>query len=411
MNVIEIVDVTVYSFDSEHIQGCSIDLPSRGIYKDTCTVAIEGWVLGRRKPVALVEVLHEDVPIQTVPVRDPRPDVAANYSTAPRAEQCGFWIPVGVISIAPKFELHLVALLEDGNRVSLGVIRGEHRVWDKLETGTQHEESPVIIYGAPRSGTTYLTQILNKHPEIFISNEVRLFAWVHQSLNALTLYRELILNHRDQFIDHLYSEYPLLIRKFYRNLDPQARIWGDKNPHYASSENRQGLHTIAALFPRARFINIIRDGRDVVTSLMRKQDLSGRPWAEFEAAHNIWTSHVDIGREFGKTRAPSQYYELRYEDLIRDDISAAQDLLNFLKVEVHPDVIDFCRVQLKKRTPLGEPSRELDDVEKSYWSSTLTLSQQWRSLELLGKHLVQYGFETESSLISIKRRLGKQLSS
>jgi len=30
---------------------------------------------------------------------------------------------------------------------------------------------PIIVYGAPRSGTTYLEQILNAHPAIFISHE------------------------------------------------------------------------------------------------------------------------------------------------------------------------------------------------------------------------------------------------
>ena len=30
---------------------------------------------------------------------------------------------------------------------------------------------PIVVYGAARSGTTYLVQILNRHPEVFVSDD------------------------------------------------------------------------------------------------------------------------------------------------------------------------------------------------------------------------------------------------
>src|SRR5262245_51327649 len=122
------------------------------------------------------------------------------------------------------------------------------------------EQSPIIIYGAPRSGTTYLCEILNHHPDVFISGESRVFLWVQASLNNLTQRSELLWYGRKVFVEHLRKQYPELIRGFYQELSPGAKYWGDKYPHYAAPVHRGCLETIRALFPSAKFIHIIRDG-------------------------------------------------------------------------------------------------------------------------------------------------------
>src|SRR5215211_3395266 len=119
---------------------------------------------------------------------------------------------------------------------------------DKLES------DPVIVYGAPRSGTTYLTTLLNSHPEVFVSNEIRLFAWLHQTINVVPLDVRNVMNSRSEFVNHLRVAFPELVREFYRKMHPGARYWGDKNPHYAAPRNQGCLDTIAELFPGSRFI-------------------------------------------------------------------------------------------------------------------------------------------------------------
>jgi hypothetical protein len=264
------------------------------------------------------------------------------------------------------------------------------------------EESPIIVFGAPRSGTTYVNRILNEHPEIFITHETRLFAWVHQSLNILPQDDQVVLNHRDTFIEHLRSVYPNLIRDFYKTLQPHARYWGDKNPHYADQLNRGCLETIIALFPEARFIHVIRDGRDVVSSLIRKG------WVDFDSAHQTWMSHIEIGCAFGRNQPPNRYVELRYEDLIQDDVGGARRLFDFLRIEIHPNVVNFCQAQRDQRTPLSMPTRDLSrGAAISDWGTMLTHDQQLRSLALLAGHLVQYGYETAASLANIRAALAQ----
>src|SRR5262249_11042290 len=156
------------------------------------------------------------------------------------------------------------------------------------------EQSPIIVFGAPRSGTTYLNKLLNEHPDVFIGHEIRLFAWVHDSLHVLTKQDRCLVACRDQFVRNLRAVYPQLLRDFYAANWPYARYWGDKNPHYAHPDNTGCLNTIVELFPDAKFIHIIRDGRDVVSSLIRKRHGDGRPWAGWERAHRVWLSHVSI---------------------------------------------------------------------------------------------------------------------
>jgi hypothetical protein len=270
---------------------------------------------------------------------------------------------------------------------------------------TRQAPDPIIIFGAPRSGTSYLNRLINQHPDVYLSEEARLFSWVHHSLKVLAEDRRFVRKHQELFIGHVRASYPELIRTFYRDLRPTVRYWGDKNPDYASADHEGCLETIAELFPGTRFIHIIRDGRDVITSLVRKG------WANFDHAHHIWTTHVEVGSEFG-ARSPDRYLEVRYEELVRDDVAAARRIFDFLDIDMHRQVIRFCRSQQRERTLVKKPTRDLGEgIKTSDWRRFFAPDQQLKSLELIGDDLVRLGYETEPSLKATEERLSRQRSS
>jgi len=124
----------------------------------------------------------------------------------------------------------------------------------------------------------------------------------------------------------------------------------------------------------------------------------------------MWTSHVDIGCAFGHQR-PRQYFELRYEELIRDDLTMARKIFDFLGIPLVPQVVAFCEQQRVKRTPYCNPKRDIaTDVKASDWKTVFTDAERRRSLELLGPHLVTYGYETEESLAEQIRALVSSVS-
>lgn len=260
------------------------------------------------------------------------------------------------------------------------------------ESGTQITP-PVVIFGAPRSGTTYVNAILNAHPRVHITHETRLFVWVHRTLSSLDQ-QHVALTHREQFKEYLKPELARLIRSFYRELEPRASVWGDKNPHYAAPANDGVLQTVTDLFPGAKFIHVIRDGRDVVASLIRKRTPAGEPWVSFETAHQVWNTHITTGHAFATSAAPGTVLEVRYEELIANDPEVARTMCEFVGIDCHPRIIDFCEGQRQQRTPIQGPTRDLSQgADQSDWETVVSEGdRRAESLSLLRENLLRFGY-------------------
>ena len=118
---------------------------------------------------------------------------------------------------------------------------------------------PVVLLGAPRSGTTYLQRLVDTDPRVVLTDETRLFTWVHQAWREANDSDKASARRRTAFLDHLRTALPALLRDFYRGLDADAVHWGDKNPFYSLEEGV--LATIEELFPGTRYVHLVRDGR------------------------------------------------------------------------------------------------------------------------------------------------------
>jgi len=98
--------------------------------------------------------------------------------------------------------------------------------------------------------------------------------------------------------------------------------WGDKTPTYC-----RHLLDIQDLFPEARFIHLIRDGRDAAVSLRQR-------W--FSPGHDIgtqarfWRENVSAARR--QAPACRHYREVRYEDLVRSPEPVLASLCDFLEL-------------------------------------------------------------------------------
>lgn len=253
---------------------------------------------------------------------------------------------------------------------------------------------PIIVFGAPRSGTTFLNELLNAHPEVHVTHEMRLFAWAHHALFQATKNDRFLVTHRDAFVAHAGAAFSGMIRDFYASQWPHVRYWGDKNPHYADVHNRGCLESIRHIFPAAKFVHIIRDGRDVVASLVRRKHADGRSWAEVEQAAWVWRDHVAIGNAFGRKVGPDGYFTLRYEDLVRDGLAHARDLLRFLGIPMHPAVDDFCLREQLQRSAFSTPTRSLEagDALRSDWATELAAADHEAAMAILEPTLVELGY-------------------
>jgi hypothetical protein len=121
---------------------------------------------------------------------------------------------------------------------------------------------------------------------------------------------------------------------------------GSKNPDYL-----RHLPTLRRLWPQAKFVHIIRDGRDVCLSASArwrgKPEFRGFPFFLYEKPDRIfddwkedpvitcglwWEWTVRLGREFGATLPANMYYEMRYEQLVANPRQESEDLCEFLGI-------------------------------------------------------------------------------
>jgi hypothetical protein len=102
-------------------------------------------------------------------------------------------------------------------------------------------------------------------------------------------------------------------------------------PRYADKTPMHVLHLprLARLFPEARFVHVIRDGRDVARSY---QSVEWGPSTAEEAALR-WRRSVAHGRRSGARLGAGRYREIRYEQLVTEPEPVLRELCRFFELD------------------------------------------------------------------------------
>ncbi len=210
---------------------------------------------------------------------------------------------------------------------------------------------PIFVIGSQRSGTSFLYRLIRSYFNIGFGRDNGNFIRFMKHLpdygnlentdNLRRLLRDLFglpdFKKRfrglhldiDTFIQNLERRtYAEIIRLFYAEWayfkDPNAMRWGGKTPDY--SIHAAALHQ---LLPDAKFIHIIRDGRDVALSLFH---LAWGPKDAMLAAQH-WQERVQAALAFGRQAGASCYLELRYESLVQHPEREFERLFRFIEYE------------------------------------------------------------------------------
>lgn len=261
---------------------------------------------------------------------------------------------------------------------------------DNSQTGHSGDYlgAPIFVIGAPRSGTTYVVELLNRHSQIFITNELRVMTFLNRVLNRTSKDRWILMNGRNEFLKSLETDLPAVLERHYRRLGASPGMrWGDKNPHYADRKtDPECLDLIDRMFPEAQFINMVRDGRDVVTSLVKKG------WADFDEAVDVWRRHVEHAEDFGSRVGADRFLMVRYEDLVEDDVAVASRMTDFLRLANDPVMLDFAATQAHDRTGFSGPMSDLGHLGEDPPKSTLPSKGEGDVVGATGDLLEKYGY-------------------
>ena len=290
------------------------------------------------------------------------------------------------------------------------------RVVDDLgSAGSMSEASaggePFFVLGAQRSGTTMMRLMLNSHRRLAVPHET---VFVTQFFRKLESYGDLgkAENRRrllDDIADHTlvkrgklipdkeavlaqepssYGEFIDAIMTTYAESHGKAR-WGDKTPYYTPD-----IDVLNQIFPRAKFIQVLRDGRDVALS---QRDIGWLSNNSFALAQD-WSWKTTVCHKVGRSLGPGRYLELRYEDLVREPEASLRKACAFLGEEFDPQMLHYHEAA-KQVVPAEslqwhQNSVRPPDASKIFaWKNDLPKTDQIIFEEVAGDTLEYFGYE------------------
>jgi hypothetical protein len=212
-----------------------------------------------------------------------------------------------------------------------------------------------VVLGCVRSGTTMLRALLDSHPQLAVPPESYFvvpalegrarYGLAGAALDLDRLLADVAAERSfpdwclgPAALDEVCAQAPgtvpdalLALYRAYAHQQGKPRA-GDKTPSHL-------LHVelLATSFPQARFVHIVRDGRDVVPSILGMQFGPDR----FADAVLFWARRVERGRASGDALGPERYREIAYESLVADPEGTLRELCPFLGLEYAPEMLRY----------------------------------------------------------------------
>ena len=272
---------------------------------------------------------------------------------------------------------------------------------------------PFFIVGHPRSGTTLLRFMLSSHPRLHVPDETGFLPFLNTNpREALDRTAVTALLRRigqlNRFWDGLVTDEaafytdlpqptsPFILDALYRlQVPPGTPRWGDKTPLYV-----QYMPQIQAIFPRAQFIHVIRDGRDAALSARAKWGRS-RPYMDLSYLLRNWVRNVRAGRSADNLPDPGRYYELRYEALIGSPQDTLHDLCLFLGESYDPAMLDYRQAARREGGGVDahvEAQEALNSDSIGRWQREMTIFERKLARATAGPLLAELGYEADEDL-------------
>jgi hypothetical protein len=200
-----------------------------------------------------------------------------------------------------------------------------------------------------RSGTTWAYDMLTSHPQVAGALETRLFNpmkglpvflqpdwhWNAQIGDAPTGGLQELMS-REEVVADLRE---IGARWLARAVEPQHRFLVEKTPAHVYA-----IRAIAEIYPEARFVHVLRDGRDVAVSTLAAGRSFAPAWREhyatrFADAGREWQARVRVARADGG-RLGRRFTEVRYEQMKADPRGACRTLFGFCGIPFDDEIVE-----------------------------------------------------------------------
>src|SRR5918999_1448993 len=164
--------------------------------------------------------------------------------------------------------------------------------------------------------------------------------------------------------------------------------WGDKTPHYVHH-----VGDLLRVWPRARFVVLVRDGRDVDLSLRRMPFGPNNAWA----AAQWWARGIRAG-ERARREHPGAVLTVRYEDLARDPECEVPRICAFLDLTYAPDMLalgraDAAKIVRDQASWFPTIADGINTLTVGRWRREMSLRDQRLFAALAGPELERLGYD------------------
>jgi hypothetical protein len=282
-------------------------------------------------------------------------------------------------------------------------------------------DNPIFIVGCPRSGTTKLAAILNRHTHIASATETHFFNFVScqkynwnnfqvadlkklleeariidftkladiQSLELIEQFEEV---NNDAMSSTLAPEdfkkrkvFDLLIKNYLKKKN-KSRIC-EKTPQHL-----QNIEEILRLYPQARIIHMVRDGRDTVNSLLKM------PWRPKGLINNarFWSQYMKLGK---KESLRPEVLTIKYENLLERPEDVLQNICSFIDEPYEDGLLDETKepdnlFSSWESSWKHKSQQELDSTRINAWTRELSPDDQVILDWALHKDLIEFGYHS-----------------
>jgi len=291
-----------------------------------------------------------------------------------------------------------------------------------------------FIFGHARSGTTLLARLIRLHPQVHCNWQAHFFTRP-PLLESLVSEKDVgeWLSRRSNRWNHGKDLSPLVLRVVSDFiLEREARqagktVVGDKSPN--SLLNGASVELLYMVYPDARLIFIVRDGRDAVIShriqafIDKSDDLSQealrlrdafmenpRKFLEerrslftdkgLRSAAARWRENVFETDRSGKALFNARYISLKYEDLLVRPFEEMRRLWDFLEVDQIAALEAAVEAEMAVNPDADWQQKSASDLAKwlregapGVWREVMTPAEQRAFAEVAGDVLKAWGYD------------------
>jgi hypothetical protein len=425
---------------SEGLLGAHLDHPAAGMASDAYSVEIRGWAVGDGAPVEAIEVsLGAKNSIISVVPGEPRPDVASGFPEVPHAEGSGFRVVIGVLEYRSSFGMAVHARLAGGERALVGWIEGRRA---PVATLAEPKIQPLMLNTIGRSGSTWLAWLLTCHPEIIgyraMEYETRVATYWTSVLQALAQPRSYLSQivpvgletDRTWWLGENANGSPRLE-------DPALEQWLGKEAvediaalcqarisaffeRLALQEDKESprfflekfllepvaLDLLSEVFPRTKELILVRDFRDVVSSVLafnRKRGYLafGREHVDSDAEYVREIAHRQaLGLLQRWQEREDQAHLVRYEDLLLEPEATLRGICEFVGIDASEEAVAETLESARSRSPNMDHHRTSKDpgATVNRWVDDLPEELIEVCAEVLDEPLQAFGYERTHEL-------------